>query len=225
MSETSALTILGIGEDGVEGLTPRAQALLRHAALVVGGRRHLLLAVSLITGKTMPWPIPIEQAFPAIQASAPAVVLASGDPFCFGIGVTLARAGVPYTCIPAPSAFSLACARLGWAAQEVATISFCGRPLAMLAPLLQPGRRILALSEGAGTPAAIAEFLRTRGFGPSRLRVLEALGGPQEQVRTIATDFTGDCHTLNLVALEVAAGPRRQHHPAGRRPAGRAVRQ
>src|SRR5207248_1606619 len=112
-------------------------------------------------------------------------------------------------CLPAPSAFSLAAARLGWALQDVATISFCGRPLAALAPLLQPGSRILALSADAATPAAVATFLRERGFGRSRLHVSEALGGPRERIRTAIADADGldNVNPLNLLAIEVVADP------------------
>jgi precorrin-6Y C5,15-methyltransferase (decarboxylating) len=112
-------------------------------------------------------------------------------------------------CLPAPSAFSLACARLGWALQDAATISFCGRPLEPLAPLLQPGARILALSADAATPAALASFLRYRGFGPSVLYLLEALGGGNERQRSATADAFNfnDVQALNLVAIEVVAGP------------------
>ncbi len=206
------LTILGIGEDGVEGLRPAARPLLGEAALVVGGARHLALAESLIRGERMAWPSPIAGAIGPILArrNQPVVVLASGDPFCDGVGTMLAKA-VPIDeilCLPAPSAFSLACARLGWAMRQTATISFCGRPMAPLAPLLQPGRKILALSADATTPALLARYLAERGFGPSRLHILEALGGPQERIRvTTAAHFSlADCHKLNLVAIEVAAG-------------------
>ncbi len=207
------LAILGIGEEGVEGLAPAARALIGNAELVVGAARHLALASPLTRGKVLTWPSPLADALPAILArrGRPVAVLASGDPFWFGVGSLLAR-DVPAEerlCLPAPSAFSLACARLGWALQEVATISFCGRPLAALAPLLQPGARILALSADAGTPAATAALLRDRGFGPTALHVLEALGGPRERIRsTTAQDFAAnEIAALNLIALEVAAGP------------------
>ena len=161
----------------------------------------------------MVWPRPISDAIPAILArrGEPVAVLASGDPFCYGIGSLLARA-VPMAeilCIPARSAFSLAAARLGWALQDCATISFCGRPLAALAPLLQPGSRVLALSADAATPASLAGYLRERGFGPSRLHVLEALGGPRERIRSATADTFSivDVHALNLVAIELSPGP------------------
>ena len=208
------LTILGIGEDGTAGLSPAAAQAIRSAALVVGGARHLALADPLITGERMPWPHPIEAAIPAILARrpAPVAVLASGDPYCYGVGTLLAR-HVPIgetICLPAPSAFSLACARLGWALQDCATISFCGRPLECLAPLLQPGARILALSAGAGTPAAVSAFLAAAGFGGSTLHVLEALGGPHERRRS---GNPASVHPLNTMAIEVVAGPAAQIIP------------
>jgi precorrin-6B C5,15-methyltransferase / cobalt-precorrin-6B C5,C15-methyltransferase len=207
------LAILGIGEDGVEGLSPAARLLLQAAALVVGGKRHLALAAPLIAGRQMPWPSPMEGAMETIlaQRPRPVVVLASGDPFCDGVGTMLA-ARVPveeFLSLPAPSSFSLALSRLGWPMRQCATISFCGRPLARLAPLLQPGRRVLALSADATTPAALADFLSARGFGRSVLHVMEALGGPRERIRTTeAKDFQtlGACHPLNLVAMELVAG-------------------
>jgi len=144
-------------------------------------------------------------------------VLASGDPFCYGVGTKLLR-HVPAEetlCLPAPSAFSLACARLGWALQETATISFCGRPIEPIAPLLQPGARILALSADAATPSGLAAYLRSHGFGPSTLHLLEALGGPRERLRRATAerfDLDG-VDALNLVAIEVAAGPGAQVIP------------
>ena len=109
------LAILGIGEDGVEGLPSAARALIGEAVLVVGGARHLSLAAPLIKGEQLRWPSPLADAFPAILArrGRTVVVLASGDPYCYGVGTAL-RAVVPLEetlCVPAPSAFSLACAR------------------------------------------------------------------------------------------------------------------
>jgi precorrin-6B C5,15-methyltransferase / cobalt-precorrin-6B C5,C15-methyltransferase len=210
---TPWLSILGIGEDGVEGLTEAARALIAAADLVVGGARHLALAAPLIGGERLRWPSPLGDAFPAILArrGTPVVVLASGDPYCYGIGSALARL-VPIAeilTIPAPSAFSLACARLGWALQDVATLSFCGRPLAPILPHLQPGARILALSADAATPAALRDLLQRYGFGWSVLHVLETLGGPRERVwsGTATSPLPADIDPLNLLGIEVVGGP------------------
>jgi precorrin-6B C5,15-methyltransferase / cobalt-precorrin-6B C5,C15-methyltransferase len=207
------LAIVGIGEDGVEGLGARARAAIAEARLVLGGERHLALARPLISGERMAWPSPLTDAIPAILArrGSPVAVLASGDPFCFGIGGTLARAVPPgeMLCLPTASAFGLACARLGWALQEVETISFCGRPLEAIRPLLQPGVRILALSADHTTPTALAALLTRWGFGETRVTVLEAMGGPDEDCFTFkAMKAVHDrIAPLNLMALKVAGGP------------------
>lgn len=210
---TAWLAILGIGEDGAQGLSAEARDLLAGASLVVGGARHLALAGGLITGQRRTWPSPIADILPVLSTHrpAPAVVLASGDPFCFGVGPLLAGAfdAGEWRCLPVPSCLSLACARLGWAQQDVETISFCGRPLDPLVTLLHPSRRILALSADAGTPAAVAAFLEARGFGPSEIVVLEALGGANECVRatTAAAFDLGPVHPLNLLAITPRALP------------------
>jgi precorrin-6Y C5,15-methyltransferase (decarboxylating) len=206
------LAIIGIGEDGLDGLTPAARALIANAKLVIGGRRHLALADGLPHGETMSWPSPIAEAIPTILAyrGEPVTVLASGDPYCFGIGAMIS-AHVPPSetiCLPAPSSLSLACARLGWALDDVTALSLCGRPIHTLAPLLQPRRRLLVLSADATTPAEVASYLASRGFGSSMLHVLEAIGGPRERLRTTTADRFGlnDVEALNLVGIEVEAG-------------------
>jgi precorrin-6B C5,15-methyltransferase / cobalt-precorrin-6B C5,C15-methyltransferase len=207
------LAIVGIGEDGVEGMSGAAQVLVRQATLVMGGARHLNLAMSLIRGEARAWPSPMSDGLSQIltRRGQPTAVLASGDPFCFGVGGTLAKLldAAEFVCLPAPSAFALACARLGWAARDTAQVSLCGRPIARLAPLLQPGRRLLVLSADETTPAVLATWLVGRGFGPSRLHVLEALGGPRERRRiTTAAEFGLEAiDPLNLVAVELRAGP------------------
>ncbi len=207
------LAIIGIGEDGVEALGPAARTLIAGAALVVGGARHLALAAGAVRGETMRWPSPLADALPAILARrpAPVAVLASGDPFCHGVGSVLARhvdAG-EMLCLPAPSAAALACARLGWAAQETALLSVCGRPIEALLPALQPGARLLVLSADRRSPAAVAALLAGRGFGRSRLHVLEALGGPDARHRTLRADaaMPEDVGPLNLLGIELVAGP------------------
>ena len=205
------LAIVGIGEDGAEGLSPAARALIANAKLVIGGKRHLALADGLPRGERKSWPSPIAQSIPEILAhrGEPVAVLASGDPYCFGVGAMLS-AHVPAEetiCVPAPSSLSLACARLGWALDDVAAVSLCGRPIETLAPALQPKRRVLALSADATTPAAVARYLSARGFEQSTLHVLEALGGPRERMRGTTADRFGfnDVEALNLIAIEVEA--------------------
>jgi precorrin-6Y C5,15-methyltransferase (decarboxylating) len=207
------LSIVGIGEDGLEGLTGVARGLVKDAEIVFGGKRHLGLAAALISGAARPWPSPFERAVEEVLAyrGRQVCVLASGDPFVHGVGAVLLRHVDPRetVAVPQPSTFSLAAARLGWALPETIQLSLHGRPLDLVRPHLQPGARVLALtSDGAG-PAALARLLAEIGFGASRMTVLEALGGPRERLRvTTAGGFDlGDVGALNTVAIEVEAAP------------------
>ncbi|MGJ4949065.1 precorrin-6y C5,15-methyltransferase (decarboxylating) subunit CbiE [Bradyrhizobium sp. HKCCYLS20291] len=207
------LSIVGIGEDGVDGLSAHARRLVAQAQLVVGGARHLELAASLISGERLAWPSPLHLAFDQIAARSgqPVVVLASGDPFNFGVGKQLMQrfAVADMLCVPQPSAFSLAAARLGWPLQDVAQVTLHGRALEGIIRHLTPGARILALAWDGSTAAKLAALLTSRRMGRSRLTVLEAIGGAQERVRTAVAagfDLSG-IHPLTTLALEVEAEP------------------
>jgi len=207
------LSIVGIGEDGVEGLSSVARQLINSAELVVGGARHLELANKLIRGRRLAWPSPISDAFLEIERhrGRAVAVLASGDPFHFGVGKQIA-AFVPadeFGCLPQPSAFSLAAARMGWPLQDVALVALHGRALNGIIRHLQPGARILALSWDGATPRKLAELLATRGMGQTRMTVLEAMGGAREQTRhATASNFDiEEIHPLNTIAIEVIAEP------------------
>jgi precorrin-6Y C5,15-methyltransferase (decarboxylating) len=212
-TEKRWLSIVGIGEDGLEGLSSVARQLIGSAELVVGGARHLELAGELIRGRRLAWPSPMSDAFAEVKRhrGRSVVVLASGDPFHFGVGKQLA-AFVPaeeFVCLPQPSAFSLAAARMGWSLQDVSLVTLHGRALQGIIRHLQPGARILALSWDGATPAHVAELLDARGMGRSRITVLEAMGGPRERIRhATASHFEiEEIHPLNTIAIEVIAEP------------------
>ncbi|MFA5949589.1 MAG: precorrin-6y C5,15-methyltransferase (decarboxylating) subunit CbiE [Hyphomicrobium sp.] len=205
------LSIVGIGEDGVEGLSEAAKGLIANAELVVGGTRHLALAADLIRGERLTWPSPIEEAFPLILAhrGQSVAVIATGDPFHYGIGKQLASL-VPareIMCLPQPSAFSLAAARMGWALQDVACITLHGRALEGIIPHLQPGRRILALSWDGSTPARLKSLMVARGFGGSQITIFESMGGAKERsIAATISDLDDGCvAALNTLGIEVRA--------------------
>jgi precorrin-6B C5,15-methyltransferase / cobalt-precorrin-6B C5,C15-methyltransferase len=207
------LSIVGIGEDGLDGLSPAARTLIARAALVVGGRRHLALVSGAVKGETMAWPSLPNAAFPAIVArrGTSVCVVATGDPFFYGIGSLLAREVPPdeILCLPAASCFSLAAARLGWAVQDCALVSLHGRALERIVPHLRPHAHILALSWDATTPGKLAELLTRHGFGDARMIVCETMGGPRERLRhTVARDFSlTNIDNLNMVALDIGDAP------------------
>jgi precorrin-6Y C5,15-methyltransferase (decarboxylating) len=207
------LSIVGIGEDGVDGLSPVARDLIGRAEVVFGGARHLKLAAPLINGEAKRWPSPFAGAVGEVLArrGRKVCVLASGDPFFYGVGSVLADHVSPdeTLVVPAPSAFSLAASRLGWALPDVALVSLHGRALDRIRPQLHPGARVLALTSNGEGPQMLARLLADSAFGQSRLTVLEALGGPSERVRgTTASEFNlGGIAELNIVAVEVEASP------------------
>ncbi len=205
------LSIVGIGEDGATGLSPAARALITEAEIVFGGRRHLALAGDLVHGQAFSWPSPFEDGIAAVLAlrGRRVCVVASGDPFFYGVGATLARhvPAAEMRVMPAPSAFSLAAARLGWALQDVVCLSVHGRAVELIRPHLHPGRHILVLTSDGEGPAAVARLLARNGFGASKLHVLEALGGARERVRSACAADLGseEVDALNLVGIEVVA--------------------
>ncbi len=205
------ITVIGFGEDGLDGLSPAARALIDSAEVLVGGERHL---AKVPPGKAerMGW----GSGFPATMDEIAKLkgrrvtVLASGDPMDYGAGAALARRfpASEMAVVPAPGAFSLACARMGWSRPDVETLTVHGRPLDRLAYHLAPGARLLVLSQDRETPAAIAALLSAHGYGPSPITVLEHLNGAEERrFEGTAEDWAHpQCADLNTVAVECRAG-------------------
>jgi precorrin-6B C5,15-methyltransferase / cobalt-precorrin-6B C5,C15-methyltransferase len=207
--ETRWLSIIGMGEDGPDGLTIAAKTALETATIVYGGQRHLSLAKECIAGEKRAWPSPIEAAFPSIVAlkGQSVAVLASGDPFHFGVGSLLARH------IPAhemhvfakPSSLALSAARLGWALQDCAIVSLHGRALHDLLPAIQNNARILALAWDETTASKVAALLDALGHGEAVLHLLERLDGPHEKVATRPASLCKETVTdpLCVIAVEI----------------------
>ncbi|SIT69403.1 precorrin-6Y C5,15-methyltransferase (decarboxylating) [Ectothiorhodosinus mongolicus] len=221
-TSTPWLSIIGLGEEGVEGLSPAARQLLAQAHHVFGARRHLQLTESLIGDKGVAWKSPLSDSMADLmQLRGEAVaVLASGDPFLHGIGNTLRRflPAEEMLCVPTLSSLTLAAARLKWEQKHRPVVSLTHRPLECLRPALQPGRGLFVLSADASSPRLVCEALSEWGFGDSRVWVLESLGGPRERIRQcLAKRFTfADVAALNLMGLEVKADPGARIWPVAR---------
>jgi precorrin-6Y C5,15-methyltransferase (decarboxylating) len=205
------LSIVGIGEDGLGGLGNNARRAIEAAEFVFGGKRHLALAADAITGEARPWPVPFDVAMADVVAlrGRKVCVLASGDPFFYGVGVTLLRhvAVEETVSYPAPSAFSLAASRLGWALQDAECVSLHGRSIDLIRPHLHHGAKLIVLTSDEKAPALLAKLLSEAGFGRSDFILLEALGGPREKVQhgKVADFSSADIDPLNVVAIDVVA--------------------
>ncbi|MDI3387565.1 precorrin-6y C5,15-methyltransferase (decarboxylating) subunit CbiE [Streptomyces sp. B-S-A8] len=213
---TPAVTVVGIGADGWDGIADASRTALRDAEVVIGGPRQLDLLPEQCAGERLAWPSPLRPAVPgllAAHAGRRIAVLASGDPMFYGIGRALTEELGPdaLRVLPHPSSVAYACARLGWPQEDVEVVSAVGRPVARIAAALHDGRRLLVLSAGAATPGEIAALLRDRGFGPSRMRVLERLGGPDEdasdELPAEAWPLDRPRDPLNIVAVDCRRAP------------------
>jgi len=199
------LTIIGIGEDGLAGLSEASRKALAGAETVFGGERHLALAD--VSGRGRPWPVPFDADVVLNCRGRPTVVLASGDPFWHGAGAVLAEklGSDEWMAHPAPSTFSLAAARLGWRLESVTCIGLHAAPFERLVPHLARGARIICLLRDGKAAGDLARWLAERGWGASAFWTLAALGGPHESVREHRAGSYADAAMGKLVAVALEA--------------------
>lgn len=201
------LTIIGLGENGRDGLAAAALAALDGAEVVIGPPRHLAL-LGPLKAKAVEWPVPFADGVARLLAlrGRRVAMLASGDPFWFGAGSSVIAHLAPHEWLahPQPSTFSLAAARLGWAVQDCACLGLHAAPLSRLRPHLAPGQRVIALLRDGAAVADLAAYLVALGFGASTLCVLEALGGPRERVRSVPAQAFALADVAHPVAVGIA---------------------
>ena len=205
------LHIVGIGEDGMDGLVPATRAVVEAAEVIIGGDRHHRLSET-VSADRVAWPSPFDALIGVLEGyrGKRVVVLATGDPLWFSVGARIGRAidAREITYHPQLSAFQLAAARMGWSMPDVETLTVHGRPVEQMIAFIQPDIRLLILTTGAETPAQIARFLTERGFGQSRISVLAAMGGKDEQrFDGVAQGWNHEVPAFNTMAVECIAAP------------------
>lgn len=205
------LTIVGMGEDGHDGLSAAARTALSQAEVIVGSRR-LLGMLPPLDAELHEWPQPFAAVVDRIAPlrGRRTAVLATGDPLNYGAARKLLEI-VPFSetaILPHLSAFSLAAARMGWSLPDCDTLTLHGRDAATLEPFIQPGVRLLVLTADAGTIGEAARRLADRGFGPSEITVLENMGGDRERQSRFTADATPrrEYSDLNTLAIRCIAG-------------------
>jgi precorrin-6B C5,15-methyltransferase / cobalt-precorrin-6B C5,C15-methyltransferase len=196
------LSLIGIGEQGLGGLSSASRAALEAAEVVFGGPRHLALAAIDARGRA--WPVPFDIAAVLTLRGRRVAVLASGDPFWFGVGGTLMAqlARREWQAFPGPSTFALAASALGWRLETTACLGLHAAPFTALRTDLHEGRRLIGLLRDAAAPGELARWLVGHGFGASRLHVLERLGGPAERIRSAVAE----AFALDDIVAPVAVG-------------------
>lgn len=212
---TSRVVVVGIGADGMSGLAPAARAELQRASVIYGSGRQLDLLDDTVRATRREWPTPLLPALHALRddTAADVHIVASGDPLLHGIGSSAIRVlgAERVTVLPHVSSVTLACARLGWTAQDTEVISLVTAPVHTA---VRRGGRAVVLSRDASTPGTLARLLTDHGRGDSALTVLEQLDGPAERrregiAREWAADPPVDVDALNLVAVRYRPDERR----------------
>lgn len=205
------LHIVGIGEDGMDGLLPATRAVVEAADVIIGGDRHHKLS-DAVTAQRLSWPSPFDALIDQLRSlkGRRVVVLATGDPLWFSVGARIGRAIKPAEIVyhPQLSAFQLAAARMGWSMADLETLTVHGRPVEQMIAFIQPDIRLLILTTGADTPGQIARFLTERGFGRSKMTVLAAMGGADEaRFDGVAESWAHEVPAFNTLAVECIAAP------------------
>ena len=213
MSEAPWLTIVGLGEDGPDGLCAASRSALAREEIVFGPPRHLSLLPARETApgaERLDWPVPFADGVTRLMGlrGRQVVVLASGDPFWFGAGAVLARrlSRGEWRAFPGRATFSLAAARLGWPLERTACLGLHAAPLARLRPQMAPGQRLIVLLRDGTAVAELCDYLVAQGFGATGLTVMECLGGPRERLTESCAEALADQSFAApvCVALEVA---------------------
>ena len=199
------LNIVGIGEDGIAGLSSAAQEVLREAEVIVGGDRHHSLAPN-IQAMRIAWPSPFDAMIDEIltHKGRRIVVLVTGDPLWYSVGARILKA-IPREEIrffPQLSAFQWAACRMGWSLADLETVTVHGRAASQILPHLAPDAKMLVLTKDSSSPDTIAKLLCECGFAQSQMTVLAAMGGDCEQrfdgVADTWNHQVPDFHTLAI---------------------------
>jgi precorrin-6B C5,15-methyltransferase / cobalt-precorrin-6B C5,C15-methyltransferase len=177
------LSIIGLGEDGLAGLSDASRAALDRAEIVFGAPRHLDLAQ--VGTKGQAWPVPFDLTLLLAMRGRCVAMLVSGDPFWFGAGGSVAAhlSADEWRSFPVAGTFSLVAARMGWRLEDVICLGLHAAPFARLRPVLACGVRVICTLRDGAAVAELDIWLRDNGFAATRVTVCEALGGPRERCR------------------------------------------
>jgi precorrin-6Y C5,15-methyltransferase (decarboxylating) len=213
---TPWLTIIGIGEDGMAGLSAAARRLIEQAEIIVGGDRHHDLSPNL-KAERISWPSPFDDLIDLLKTNRgrPIVVLATGDPLWYSVGARIARRLPPgeIAFLPQISAFQWAACRMSWSMADLETLTAHGRAAEQVVPYFWPGARLLILTAGSQTPGEVARLLDARGYGASAMTVLANLGSPEERridataADWAASDPTGETPPFHTLAVACQGTP------------------
>jgi precorrin-6Y C5,15-methyltransferase (decarboxylating) len=177
--------IIGIGDDGVEGLTAAARQRLQSASLILGSRQALAAVEGLKAAK-LDIGGDLEQIVRRIDSAKNEIIaiLASGDPLFYGTARFLCdRLGKDrFEVTPHVSSMQLAFARVKESWDDAYLTSLATQPLDLVAEKSRTATKVGLFTTDEAPPKAVAQALLDRGIDYFTAYVCENLGSPDECV-------------------------------------------
>jgi precorrin-6Y C5,15-methyltransferase (decarboxylating) len=205
--------IVGIGDDGLDGMTTQARRLVESAAVLLGPEScgSLLPAavrdrLQAVTG--------LEELVERIEQIGPvrAVVLASGDPLFYGTArYVCAKLGKDrFEVVPHVSSMQLAFARVKESWEDAFLANLAGQSIERVIDRIRTSETAGLFTSEQWPPAAVARALLDEGIDYFQAYVCENLGSPDERVTQgsladIAKDEFGPLNVMILVRKARAA--------------------
>ncbi len=208
-------TLVGLNDAAEPQFSSEVLRAIEAHRVFAGGERHKALIKHLLPSNYT-WhtvKAPIDEVLHQLDCEhEPVLVFASGDPLFYGFGATLQRRfpNAQFQYFPTFNSLQLLVHRLGLAYQNMESTSVTGRSWRELdAALIRSEPLIGILTDKRKTPQQIAGRLQMYGFSEYEMIVGEALGGPNECIRSLSIEeaTTTTFQDLNCVILKQTATP------------------
>lgn len=222
MANTNKIMIIGVGDDGAEGLTKHAGECIQNASLLVGAP-GLLAKFPDFAGRKEVIGSDLDRLANSLDQSAvPTVVLASGDPLFYGTARFLCdRLGKDrFDVLPHVSSMQLAFARVKESWDEAYLTNLASQPLDRVVERIRSAEKVGIFTSEEVPPSRLAEELLSKGISYFTVYVCENLGSPDERVTRspLAQIVNQRFAPLNVMVMIRQAGvPDKQSESENRR--------
>jgi precorrin-6B C5,15-methyltransferase / cobalt-precorrin-6B C5,C15-methyltransferase len=185
LAHANKVHIVGIGDDGPEGLTSGARQLIQQADLLVGAE-HTLALVSNFRGERLVAGANLGRVVERIRAAQDrhVVVLVSGDPLFYGLARYLCdQLGKDqFEVVPHVSSMQLAFARVKESWEDAYLTNLASHPLDQVVEKIRTAAKVGLFTSDAAPPALVAAEMLKRRIDYFSAFVCENLGSPDERV-------------------------------------------
>jgi precorrin-6B C5,15-methyltransferase / cobalt-precorrin-6B C5,C15-methyltransferase len=222
MPSTKKILIIGVGDDGAEGLTKQAADQIGAAEVLVGSATLLAKFPNFSGRKEVVGPDLDRLANTLDLSDSCTVVLASGDPLFYGMARFLCdRLGKDrFDVLPHVSSMQLAFARVKESWDEAYLSNLASQPLERVIDRIRSAEKVGVFTSEDVPPSRLAEELLSKGISYFTAYVCENLGSPDERVtRCALADVVNQRFSpLNVMILVRQSGvPDRQAESDSRR--------